>query len=414
MTILGGTLPRPRLACTVVSDAADLERLAPSWQALLERSSANEPALSPLWVLAWWRVFGALDGRRLRVACFFDGDRLVGLAPFVRRRHWYRPGIPFRRLEPLGSGERLADAVFGEYLNVIAERGAEAEVAGALAEALTRGALGTWDELVMPLMAGDNPFLPFLVDALRDAGLTCRHHVTALASYIPLPATWDAYVQQLSSSRRYYLRQSLRRFERWAGDGARFRCATTPAELAEGQRALVVLHQQRWGPNVGKFASPRFAAFHDALLPALLEAGAVELLWLTVRDEPVAAIYNLLWDGKVLFYQSGRKMDVPGGVRPGIVLHAHAIRRAIEAGRREYDFLSGGEHYKGQMALAARPVVELRAARRSAREQVRILAEGGIGCARVVRDRLRWAWGRLRRSAGKNEPPAADSGDGES
>jgi CelD/BcsL family acetyltransferase involved in cellulose biosynthesis len=402
MSVITPTPPGPRLACSVVCDPQRLEQLAPAWLELLGRSGSNEPVLTPLWLLTWWRVFGPEGGRRLRIACFHQGGRLVGLAPFLRRRHWYRPGIPFRRLEPLGTGERSADAIYPEYLNVIAEQGAEAEVAAALAAALTGGALGGWDEWLLPLAAGDSPLLPQLAAAFGARGLTCDCQATASAPYIPLPATWDDYLQKLSSSRRHFVRQSLRRFEEWAGAAGRLHAVSGPADLEEGKRALTALHQNRWGAREGKFGSPRFAAFHDRILPGLLEAGALELLWLSVRGEPVAAVYNIVWNGKVYFYQNGRKPDVPHGQRPGIVLHAHAIRRAIAAGRREYDFLSGGEHYKGQLALASRPVVQLRVTRRSPLERLRTVAEGGIGWARALRNRLRSSRGG---PAEGGEPP---------
>ena len=90
-----------------------------------------------------------------------------------------------------------------------------------------------------------------------------------------------------------------------------------------------------------------------------------------MRGEPVAAVYNLIWSNKVYFYQSGRKTDVPPKVRPGVVLLAHAIRGAIEAGRREFDFLAGDSQYKRQMALASRPLVQIRVARRCFRERLR-------------------------------------------
>src|SRR5262249_51587757 len=77
-----------------------------------------------------------------------DGDRRVGLAPLLSRQHWHRPGIPFRRLEPRGTGERERDAICTDYLNVSAERGYEQRVAEALAAAVTDGALGPWDEFV--------------------------------------------------------------------------------------------------------------------------------------------------------------------------------------------------------------------------------------------------------------------------
>src|SRR5579871_1053784 len=133
---------------SVLTEATQLEELAPAWEALLQRSTSPEVMLRPAWLLAWWRVFGPLGGRRLRTALFTQDERPVGLAPLLYRRHWHRHLLPFRRLEPLGSGEPEADAVCSDYLNVIAERGAEAAVARELAAAVAAGKLVAGDELV--------------------------------------------------------------------------------------------------------------------------------------------------------------------------------------------------------------------------------------------------------------------------
>src|SRR5262245_12613011 len=113
------------LSCSIISDAHELEALAPSWSELVARSATNELTLTPIWLIAWWRTFGRLGRRRLRFMCCHDGRRLVGIAPFLTRTHWYRPAIPFRRMELLGSGEDEADEICSEYLNVLAERGFE-------------------------------------------------------------------------------------------------------------------------------------------------------------------------------------------------------------------------------------------------------------------------------------------------
>src|SRR5262249_10830335 len=133
--------------------------------------------------------------------------------------------------------------------------------------------------------------------------------------------------------------------------------------------------------------SPAFNAFHDAMLPRLLDMDALQLLWLCARGRPVAAMYNIVWNNKVYFYQSGRDTTLPGNLRPGVVIIARAMQQAIEAGRREFDFLGGDSTYKMQLALATRPLVELRVARPGVRETARRLIESGAALYRQGRKR---------------------------
>ena len=167
----------------------------------------------------------------------------------------------------------------------------------------------------------------------------------------------------------------------------------TAASLEEGKRHLLALHEQRWedAPG-GTFRSPLFLAFHDRVMPALLAQGALDLIWLTVRDEPIAVMYDIRWNGKASFYQCGRKMDVPKQIRPGGVLLYRAIREAIGSGMREFDFLGGEATYKRQLATASRPLVTVRVARRGLLERGRRLADR-------VKDRLRPHWRRWRGKA---------------
>jgi CelD/BcsL family acetyltransferase involved in cellulose biosynthesis len=376
-----------------------LEELAPAWHALLQRSVCPEVMLSPTWLRTWWQVFGPLDGRQLRMGVFTQDERLIGLAPLLRRKHWHRRLFPFRRLEPLGSGEPEADAICSDYLNVIAERGAEAAVVTELAAALAAGRFGACDELVFPMMDGEGRMPALLTEALTRIGMTTRCTPTGAAPYIPLPASWDAYLKELTSSHRQYLKRALRAFERWAGGTMQVHYATTPAELDEGRRVLIALHRERWHdtPEGGVFRSPRFLAFHETVMPLLLEEGALELMWLSVRGTPVAGLYNLVWNGKVSFYQTGRSTQVPANVSPGLAILAQAIRGAIEAGRREFDFLGGVSLYKMRFALASRPIVEVRAAWPSLRERLRGLAEAGIAASRGWRRATRAAAARVRR-----------------
>jgi CelD/BcsL family acetyltransferase involved in cellulose biosynthesis len=106
-------------------------------------------------------------------------------------------------------------------------------------------------------------------------------------------------------------------------------------------------------------------------MPVLLDRGELDLRWLAVDGEPVAVSYGIINQDRLYFYQGGRATSVPKGVRPGIVLHLHAIRAAIEAGRAEYDFMGGDARYKMQLASATRPLTALRVTRPSLPEAAR-------------------------------------------
>jgi CelD/BcsL family acetyltransferase involved in cellulose biosynthesis len=150
------------------------------------------------------------------------------------------------------------------------------------------------------------------------------------------------------------------------------------------------LHHARWekAGETGVFRAADFLRFHDEIMPCLLDRGALELLWLSVRGTPVAALYGMVHQGKVLAYQIGRRPDVLANIRLGAVIVGMAIRSAIAAGQREFDLLGGVTQFKQQLALATRPLVQVRAFRPSWRERLRRLTEGGYGFVRNLRRRF--------------------------
>ncbi len=354
------------LTWNVHSDVARLEELVGPWRALLHRSSNAEPVLAPVWARAWWRQFGASDRRQLCAVTVDDDGRLIGLALLSRRTILHRRMIPVRRLELLMTGESEEDEICSDYVGVLAEKGREPEVARILARLLSEGALGGWDELLMVRMSAQDPLVPALQQALEAAGTATTLGECGGCPYITLPASWEAYLKALDSSRRYVVTRSLRELEKWVGKGGfELRRAATKDELAQATEILYRLHGERWERRrrSGVFGSNRFTAFHEEVMAELLGGcdGTLDLLTLTAGGQPICSIYNIVYADKVYFYQSGRLLDVPKAVKPGIAAHALAIQRAIQLGYREYDFLNGVSQYKSQLALATRPLVALRA-----------------------------------------------------
>ncbi len=376
------------ISTTLIENLAELEALVPEWEALLEKCAFASPTLSPLWMLPWWQVFGGDGRRRLKVVTFRDDGRLVGLAPLLSRPHVYRRALRFRRLELMASGEEQSDEICSDYIGVIAESGCELQVAAALARSLDGKMVGRWDELILSPMNGESPLTARLADALGARGFSVTTSDADAAPYVTLPASWDAYLASLPSGHRAYIRKSIRGFEKWAGGRPELVTAANPSQLAEAQRVLIALHRERWNGG-GVFESARYSAFHERVIPALFARGALDLGWLAARGQPVAAFYNIVWGGKIYFYQSGRTLAAPSDARVGVVMHAYLLQSAIERGLREYDFLGGPARYKMAFAEKTRPLVTLRAVRPSLLETARRFADYGIDRLRVARDQIR-------------------------
>jgi len=384
------------LRLEVLSDDGALERIVPAWETLLSGCVDAQIASTPLWLTTWWKIFSRLGGRELRLALFWRGDVLVGFAPLLLRLRWSKIGLPFRRLELLGTGEPEEHEIATDYGAVLALPGHEAEVARALAVALLEERLGPWDELGLTAIDASAPMTEKLSHDLTRLGLPVERQERVGSPYIPLPASFEAYLAALSSSSRYFVKRSQRDFEAWSKGVYEIRRATTVADLAEGQAILMSSHAERWSKDGqhGVFASPHFHAFHQAIMEALLARGALDLRWLVVDGRPIAAIYNYLYRGRVHFYQSGRVVDLPKEARAGIVLQLAAIRDAIAAGHREYDFLAGDSRYKLQLCLAVRPLTNLTVAR--------------PGLRRALNDAAR-AWKARRSPAVTEGTPAASA-----
>ncbi|HET7501860.1 MAG TPA: GNAT family N-acetyltransferase, partial [Kofleriaceae bacterium] len=326
---------------------------------------------------------------------------LVAIIPLCRRTVMFRRVLPIRRLELLATGEDQDEEICSDYTGAIVAAGHEDEVAQELEKLLASGRLGGFDQLLMPRMHGDDPFPGALAGALRQAGLQAAIDEDGASLYVPLPASFEAYRQSLDRNNRYVVTRSLRELEKWAGPAGYTRVmARTPAQLAEGRAILHALHGERWSATGqrGAFASERFTRFHDEVMTALLGGvdGQLELQWLVVAGRPVVVLYNIVYQRKVYFYQSGRTLDVPKAVKLGLAAHALALGAAIDDGHVEYDFLAGASQYKRQLAVARHAMVTLSAAAPSVRARMAMAAAAalnhGLRRARIEltgqRDRL--------------------------
>jgi CelD/BcsL family acetyltransferase involved in cellulose biosynthesis len=390
--VLGGGGPRPRLVRTsrieLVSDFERFLALRTEWTALLARSGSNSVTLTWEWLSTWWRVFH--EARSLRIVAVWEGDRLIGAAPLLRRDRlsWGSGIVPTRRLELLASGEDLGHMICSDYIDWIAETGRESQVVILVLDALRKHDFGRWQEILLPDISIQSPNLEAMRVACQSRNLHLEVQSSEPCPYIDLPASWDEYLNSLSSSHRYRVRRAMRDF---VVAGGTYRVAENEADIASMFPMLVKLHQARWEAKgeLGAFRSPLRRRFHELFMPLALAQGWLRLGILMIGDHVIGAIYNLRYAGRVYFYQSGIELQESNNLRPGVLLHAHEIAAAIEAGCREYDFLKRGEsQYKDAWARSSRDLVLIRIARRGLHDRATKLARAARAGAATIKHRL--------------------------
>src|SRR5262249_34525810 len=289
--------------------------------------------LRPSWIRLWWEIFRPAGSRLRLIACRDNADRLVGLAPLYVHENRILGVAYLRQIKFLGTG---GYAQTNEYLDVIARRGWEREVASAILERLE--SQRDWDRLALREMPFESAFLahvqPELGESAQIEHCNRSHHIDTTVE-------WDRFVESLSRSTRKHLKRQTRRFEEKYH--CKFKRVQRADELEEALDALVELHQARWRSKgqPGSFAISGFELLVKRAARAALSEGRLRL-WTLELDEKIAAVRLAVIDGGVVH-------AIQGGFDPaytrdslGSVMLGMCIRDCIDDPEvNAYDFMGG-------------------------------------------------------------------------
>lgn len=374
---------------TVVRDERGFDELEEEWEGLLEESEQRVYFLRWGWIRAWWRAFKPAGSRLMIIQCRDEAGRLLGLAPmYVAQRK--TAGIPHvRELMFLGTG---IYAQTSEYLDVIAKRGREQEVA----ESVVRYLEGSeeWDKLWLNEIPAASTIFPYFHRSLGNAAQVepCNrsHHIDTTTD-------WDTFCQSLSRSTRKHLLRQTRRFlesRNWE-----FNRIREVEDLKPAMDALVRLHQARWTSKgePGSFALPGVEALLREAAQRALASGLLRL-WTLKLDGEIVAV-------RLAFFDNGIVHAFQGGFDPvyakdslGSVMLGFCIKDCLgDSEVREYDFMGGTDSYKDWWTKSGRETVSLTCLRSG----IRSLTYAGIGRAtRAGRSLLRATVPQALRKAG--------------
>ena len=361
-------------ALTVTMErVGDRNALAQAWNALEQDADASF-FLSWGWLECWLNHLpSSLQPLLLRIR---DDGRTIGLGLLIERAQRRRGFVYSRRLLLHESGDPGLDRIFIEHNGFLATRGFESQVTSAALAFLEKQ--GRWDEIVL------GGICPASLE-LRTAGVLQPVARPIDAPFVNLDSvrrSGGSYLESLGKNTRYAIRRSLKLYG--ARGCVRLRQATTTQEALSFFECMARLHQRYWTGRgeSGVFAEPSFRRFHASLIASRFAADEVQLLHATAGDSTIGYLYNFRKNGRVYQYQSGLSYEASPHLKPGLVSHCLAVQAAIDCGDEVYDFLTGEDRYKRNLANDAQRLVWLTLRR----DLWRFLLE----------DLLRHAWQRWR------------------
>ncbi len=369
------------------------DAVAQAWRELA-RTSALSPFQAPDWLLPWWRHYGV--GLEPRLLTWWDGERLVGLAPLALRSPWTRLGDRVRELVFWGAAGQTRSPLMRGFVDLLAAPDHDAQVRAAFDAWLDSDA-SDWNLFSLLRLPSGSP----TPDRLRALAAQ-RHWRTvhpgqadiSMANILDLPADLDAWDARSDRKARYNMRREVRLFAERAN--GRFDVVADAAGVAEALAAIARLAGERWQEREHHFrGDPAFGAFMADAAARMAEAGQAYAVVARDDDGIVAAALTLAVNGRAAVPLIGVSSDAAyNHLAVGKNLFARSIAEAITRGARTYDFLLGGDYKRTfwhaspvqldnllvGRGLAGSAVTAYAQARRVAREDVlpRVRGRGSV------------------------------------
>ncbi len=313
-------------------DACAFDALREAWNDLLRQSQTDTIFLSWEWQTTWWRHWGTDE---LYLLHWHDpeSDRLLALAPlYIERTPDGR-----RRLLLVGGIE------VSDYLDIIVTPAAAAAVYADLAAWLRSADAPAWDSFELVNVPAASPTLAALA-AHFGSGWQTELRIEDVCPVLPLPVTWDAYLDSLDKHQRHEVRRKLRKIEQ--APAVRWHLNRTPGDLACDVEDFIRLHQMSSSDKDDFMAQPVMQDFFRDVAQVMAAQGWLALATLTIEERPAASLFSFRWRDQWLLYNSGYDPVNFREWSAGVVLLARCIEYAIQSGVRLFDFLQGNEVYK--------------------------------------------------------------------
>ena len=302
-----------------------LEAYTAYWQAGHNGLEWRCPFTMPPWLAAWWPEFAR--GHTLKILSIRSGKRLVGLAPLMEKD---------------GRVRLIGDKEVCDHLDVVVDPAGATEFHHQLLDHLCETGVR---QLVLDPVREDAVVAAGLIAAAESRGIRVHGQRTAQLFAMPLPDSWEAYLQDLSGKERHEIRRKLRRLDR-AGR-VEFECIRDPDALPRAMDTFFALFRSNRNDKAA-FMTGSMLDYFGRLAAHLAAAGLLKLYILNLDDRPIAAAMCIDDRSTVYLYNNGYDAAF-SNLSAGLLSKVLTIQASIADGRRVYDFLKGDEAYKKRL-----------------------------------------------------------------
>lgn len=212
-----------------------------------------------------------------------------------------------------------------------------------------------WDEIVLPGLNANHFPGNSLIRSLwtDDIGYRIIIDRDIPSYYVDLEHVRNNkrdYIGLLSRNTRAQIRRTYRLYQ-LKGE-IQLENASTHGRAFEMFEEMFQMHKDRYSRMKKKsnFATPFSYNFHENLIKNRFHSGEIQLLRITTGSQILGILYNFVFKGKVLFFQSGLKWETDNRLKPSYICHTEAIKYNASLNYSIYDFLAGKEQYKSSLA----------------------------------------------------------------
>jgi CelD/BcsL family acetyltransferase involved in cellulose biosynthesis len=313
----------------------DLDSNAPlkgEWDALVERMDLGLGYQFD-WARILWQIHQ--ENHDLALLIIRDGDRLIGLAPLVKKVVWQK-GVPLRCVASLFAFHEIHGTHF-----IHAED--RAESIGKVLDHL-RGIGNDWDLWTMHFVKGDKQAELFEME-LRRHGLHFTVADTKRSPYMPLKGSWEEQGKSLQSRFRTTVRSRERRLRE--KEKVTLEYFDTPSKLEFGLKAIQIVEADSWklGAGTALTEDPKQWPFYVQYGEFAAANASLRLPVLFINGEPVAYDYSVYHKGVYYLlktsYRNAYQLDYPGTILRKLVVENLCAEKA-----EEFDFLGLDEEWK--------------------------------------------------------------------